>query len=195
MNRKEAIFLIIGCDIDNCIYNTAEAVLSVYDEDTGQHLELSDITSYDMSEFILPQYKKDFYMIFEDRQVWDRVELLPNCFDSIKRLHESGHKIYFVTSSSVKTIPIKYELLKRDFPFLDIRDRLIVTQRKQMIKLDVLIDDYQDNLINADYHGILFNYPWNRDFNEDGLPIYRSDGWEDIQWLFWLIENKRNGRL
>jgi 5'(3')-deoxyribonucleotidase len=94
----------IGIDIDNVVYNTSEAVLSVHYEDTGERLTLSDIKSYDMSKYVSPQYQKDFYKIFGDKRVWDRVELLPDCVDSIRQLYEAGHEIYFVTATSPENI-------------------------------------------------------------------------------------------
>ena len=36
--------MIVGIDIDNCLNNLCEAVLSVYNEDSGDSLKQSDIT-------------------------------------------------------------------------------------------------------------------------------------------------------
>ena len=42
------------------------------------------------------------------------------------------------------------------------------------------VDDYHENLINADYFGILYNTPHNRDFKEDGKSIVRVFNWEGV---------------
>ena len=41
---KEVKKMIVGIDIDNCLNNLCEAVLSVYNEDSGDSLKQSDIT-------------------------------------------------------------------------------------------------------------------------------------------------------
>lgn len=175
----------IGVDIDSVVYSTAQAVLDVHYENTGERLYLSDIKTYCIEDYVSEEYKKDFHKIFLDRRVWKRVKLLPNCVKTIKQFHEMGHEIYFVTSAEATNIHKMFEFLCRTFPFIEVEKRLIATQCKQMIRLDVLIDDCIDNLTGADYFGILFNYPWNENyessiFNNNGEAIERVDSWSEI---------------
>lgn len=175
----------IGVDIDNVVYSTTQAVLDVHYENTGERLYLSDIKTYCIEDYVSEEYKRDFHKIFLDKRVWKRVKLLPDCVETIKKLHDMEHEIYFVTATETANIHKKFEFLCRTFPFIDVRKRLIVTQCKQMIKLDILIDDCVDNLINADYFGILFNYPWNESYKEDILnnnseAVERVDRWSEI---------------
>ena len=144
----------IGVDIDNVIYDTAKAVLDIHYENTGEKLNLSDITDYYIEKFVSSKYREDFYKIFLDKRVWKNVKLLPNCVETIRKLHQMGHQIWFVTSTEPANVNGKYKFLYKTFPFINVRKRLITTPCKQMVNIDVLIDDAVHNVINAPYYFI-----------------------------------------
>lgn len=171
----------ILCDIDNIIYDTTANILKVHYEDTGELLTLDDIKSYYIENYVSPQYRKDFHKIFVDKRVWRGVQLLPDCVETIRKLHEAHYEIFFVTATETLNAHKKYTFLCRTFPFLDVRKHFITTHNKQMIKGDVLIDDCGDNVINGDYYGVLFDYPWNRDIDMDKHQnVFRVNGWSDV---------------
>ena len=114
--------------------------------------------------------------------MWKRVQVLPHCIDVVKRLYDKGNEIWFVTSTEPQNVAKKARFLQRTFPFLDIRKRLITTHCKQMIGVDILIDDYEMNLINGSYFGILMDYPWNRNFDDaSDDKIYRVFDWLQVE--------------
>ena len=187
--------MIIGVDIDNCILSTTEAVLEQHYADTGERLTLDDITSYYIENHVSEEYRDDFHLIFLKKEMWKRAKVIPNCVEVIRRLHNQGHKIYFVTSTEAKNVAKKSSFLQRTFPFLDIRKRLITTHCKQMINVDILIDDCIDNVINADYTSILMDYPWNStaifdDASDDN--IYRVFDWLQIEPMIEYIQTLKN---
>lgn len=153
-------------------------MLDVHFENTGERLSLNDIKSYGIEDYVSEEYKKGFHKIFLDKRVWKRVQLLPNCVETIRQLHNMGHKIYFITATETANVHKKFQFLCRTFPFINVRKRLITTQRKQMIKVDVLIDDCIDNLIDGEYYGILFDYPWNK--NMSTLNMTRVNEWNEV---------------
>jgi len=192
--------MIIGVDIDNIIYNTTQAVLDIHFENTGERLQLEDIKSYYIEKFVSPKYRPDFHKIFLDKRVWQRVELLSYCVETIRKLHDAEHQIYFVTAADPENIAKKARFLQRTFPFIDMRKHFISTYRKQMIKLDMLIDDYQGKIIGADYKAIMFDYPWNRNIDEDKyLNMFRVRGWQDVfetvEFLERYIEWERRNKV
>lgn len=170
-------------------------MLDVHYENTGERLSLADIKTYSIEDYVGEQYKKDFYKIFLDKQVWERVKLLPNCVDVIKKLHDDGYEIYFVTATDTANIHKKFGFLQRDFPFINVKDRLICAHNKQMIKVDVLIDDCLDNLIGGEYESILFDYPWNRHFDIYNTYdcVYRAYRWKDVFKIIRGISGNRYG--
>lgn len=193
--------MVIGIDIDNCLISTTEAVLQQHYVDTGERLTLDDITSYYIENHVSDEYRDDFHLIFLKKEMWKRAKVIPNCVEVIKRLHGQGHQIYFVTSTEAKNVAKKASFLQRTFPFLNIRKRLITTHCKQMIKCDVLIDDYEENLKNGSYFGILMNYSWNRNFDDaSDDKIYRVFDWTQVEPMLEVItkimaesKNKKRG--
>ena len=86
------------------------------------------------------------------------------------------HQAILQALGAVKDIKI----LKREKYFSDVYsyDRLILTQVKQMVKGDILIDDNVDNLVWGDYMPILFTSYHNR--FEDDTGLNRVNNWEEI---------------
>ena len=193
--------MVIGIDIDNVCVNTTSCILEQHYADTGERLTLDDIKTYYIENYVSDDYKDDFHLIFLKKEMWKRVKVIPHCVEVIKRLHDRGEEIYFVTATEPQNVAKKARFLQRTFPFLDIRKRLITTHCKQMIKCDVLIDDYEENLKNGSYFGILMNYPWNRNFDDaSDDKIYRVFDWTQVEPMLEVItkimaesKNKKRG--
>ena len=192
--------MIIGIDVDSTVCNTCQATLDQHYADTGEKLTLDDIKGYYIENYVSDDYKDDFHLIFYKKEMWKRVKVIPHCVEVIKRLHDRGEEIYFVTSTEPQNVTKKARFLQRTFPFLDIRKCLITTHCKQMIGVDILIDDYEMNLINGSYFGILMDYPWNANFNDaSDKNIYRVNNWlkvepmiEYIKKVKYIKENKND---
>ena len=181
--------MIIGIDVDNTIVNTTSCVIAQHYADTGERLTLDDIKTYYIENYVSDDYKDDFHLIFLKKEMWKRVKVIPHCVEVIKRLHDRGDSIYFVTSTEPQNVAKKARFLQRTFPFLDIRKCLITTHCKQMIGVDILIDDYEMNLINGSYFGILMDYSWNRNFDDAAYDnIYRVFDWLQVEPMIEYIE-------
>lgn len=63
-------------------------------------------------------------------------------------------------------------------------------QKKQMLggNIDVLIDDYVENIIGGDYFSILLSYPWNENFCTSHYSSYRCNDWNEINEALKTIE-------
>ena len=186
--------MIIGIDVDSTVCNTTESVLQQHYADTGEKLTLDDIKSYYIENYVGDDYKDDFHLIFFKKEMWKRVQVLPHCVEVVKRLHDKGNEIWFVTSTEPQNVTKKARFLQRTFPFLDIRKCLITTHCKQMMGVDILIDDYEMNLINGSYFGILMDYPWNRNFDDASDDnIYRVFDWLQVEPMIEYIQTLKNG--
>jgi 5'(3')-deoxyribonucleotidase len=171
--------MIILCDVDNIVGNLVEAVLSVYNQDSGDNLKLTDITKYHIENFVKPQYKDTFFHYFLDKRVWKRMGLVPSVQKYMSKLFNDGHEIYFCTKTEMKNAPKKESYLQRIFPYIDIRKHLIICYDKKMIKGDILIDDCTKNFGGQKY-SICLAYPYNKDFIDDGMYNFRCNNWEEI---------------
>lgn len=178
-------------DVDNIVGNLCEAVLSVYNEDSGDNLSYKDITSYYIENFVKPQYKENFKHYFLDKRTWKRMELIKDCQKYIAKLFNQGHDIYFCTKTEMKNAPKKESYLQRIFPYINIRKKLIVCPDKTMIRGDILIDDCSNNFGGQTY-SIVLDYPWNQDFITDNDTKFRAKSWEDI---FTIIDRIRIDKI
>ena len=174
-------------DVDNIIGNLCDAVLSVYNEDSGDNLCPENITSYYIENFVKPQYKDNFKHYFLDKRVWKRMKYVDGCREYIAKLFNDGHDIYFCTKTEMKNAPKKESYLQRTFPYINIRKKLIICSDKTMIRADVLIDDCLDNFGGQDY-SIVLDYPWNR--NTDNENITRASSWKEIYNIIYLINKE-----
>lgn len=171
----------VGIDIDNVINNLAEILLKVFNEDTGQNVKLSDIKSYYIERWVDSKYSDKITALFADKRVWKQISLVDNCRNFIQKLVEDGHRIIFVTATDPSNIAKKFSWLSRNFPFIDIKRNLVMIHTKQLLsELDVLVDDYENNLIDGNYSKILLNYPWNNGINDERYGIIRCNDWREI---------------
>ena len=183
--------MVIALDVDNVCVDTTACVLAQHYADTGEKLTLDDIKSYYIENYVGDDYKDDFHLIFFNKEMWKKVQVLPHCIDVVKRLYDKGNEIWFVTSTEPQNVAKKARFLQRTFPFLDIRKRLITTHCKQMIRCDILVDDCVDNVVGANYTSILMDYPWNSTaiFDEAEYDnIYRVFDWLEVEPMIEYIE-------
>ena len=183
--------MLISVDVDNTLNNLTEAVLSVYNADSGDNLSLSDITAYHIENFVKPEYKETFWHYFLDKRVWKGISIIDGCREVIAKLYNEGHTILFVTTTEAENLPKKKNWLQRNFPFLDIRKCLYSCPRKQYMKCNLLIDDCLNNLLeDREYYSICLTYPWNTTESEESVPMFtRAKDWNEIYNKVKMIES------
>lgn len=174
---------IILCDVDNIVGDLCAAVLSVYNEDSGDNLQKHQITQYYIDNFVLPEYKKNFKNYFIDRRTWKRMKLVPDVQKYMAKLFNDGYRIVFVSKTECANVTKKERYLQRTFPFLDINKSFIRTYDKSLIKGDIMIDDCLDNLLTFDGAlRVVLDCPWNNkgeDFDIEN-KLLRARDWQDI---------------
>lgn len=181
--------LTIGVDIDNTLCNSSECVLNYVNERTGTNLHIEDITEYYMENFLSYEHKPLISQAFHDKEMWRNVTLLPNAKECIENLQQLGHDIYFVTATTFANINKKSSFLRKHFPQIDIDNRLINIRNKQMLRLDIMIDDYLENLLyDRTYYSIVFDYPWNQ--TKESIPMFtRVKDWNEVVQKIIMIES------
>ena len=183
--------MIISVDIDNILNTLTEAVLDVYNADSGDSLTLSDITEYRIENFVKPEFRKNFYQYFLDKRIWKRIKVQPRCREVLAKLHREGYRIIFVTTTEPENLPKKKNWLIRNFPFVDTRSSLFSCPTKQLLKCDVLIDDCLGNLIgDREYYSLCLDYPWNREEWADKEPNFsRLKDWNEVYDKIKMVES------
>lgn len=182
----------IGIDIDNTVVNTAETILEYINERLPVHLELSDIRQYYIENALPEQFRWIVEAAFRDSLMWKKVKLIDGVYDALKEMYLAGHDIYFVTSSSPENFKKKVGHLERVFDFIPkhyVWSHSINIQEKQMLKLDVLIDDFMNNLTgDREYISVCIEYPWNHIIDDENF--YRTK-WCNVCRLIDLIDKSK----
>lgn len=184
--------MILGFDLDGVVVDSPQKVVAYINERLGLNLTMNNFTTYCMEDALPDQYKWIVPAAFKDSEMWRTVKLIDGAYDTIKRLYEEGHEIWFVTSSLPSNLRKKINHLARNLDFLP-KDYVwlhtINTQNKQMIRLDVLTDDALFNLTNdRDYVSICFDMPYNQ--TTKCIPnFYRAYSWCDVYDKIKMIES------
>ena len=164
--------MIISCDIDGVLNNLTECVLQLYNQESGDNLTGNDITEYSIERFVKPEYRNKISQYFLDKRIWEMLKWDVGWIAKI--LDNNMYDLYFTTASSLKTINSKaislawaiydYSSMSAINIYNYIANHTIVTQNKQLILADVVIDDCIDNLQlwNNRVHNILFVKSWNQ---------------------------------
>ena len=146
----------------------------------GTDTVASDVKEWNMAKAFPSLTHEQVYGAPEDDALWDYVKPMPGAAEGLKALMADGHEIFVVTATGYKTLRAKMEkVLFRYFPFLD-WNHVIITEHKQMIAGDILIDDGPHNLNGGSYRKILFSAGHNRNFDETSVGAVRVNNWEEV---------------
>lgn len=192
----------IAIDIDNVLTNTTECVIDYINERLNIGLKMEDLTSYWIENNIDPQFAWIAPLAFSDSAMWKHVVMMPRAVAGVKWLYEQGHEVYFATATTAENFRKKVGFLTREFSFLPegyVRQHAISIKHKQLLDVDVLIDDCLDNLVGKRrYISIVFDYPWNRDMSKypqvslcEWNALRRVSDWINIPWEIQKIDTEK----
>lgn len=169
----------IGIDFDNVLANTAKTYLDIYNNFVTANYTINDITKYEISEILPQEHQKLLENMWTNDLLWNNIQPLQDSQLYVNMLSKK-YDIYIVTSTHPEIAGIKFAWLQKQYPFIE-AEKFITIYKKQMLDLDIMIDDHVKNLVNSRYSGILLNYPWNTNFHaESEHNIYRAENWKEI---------------
>ena len=173
---KKISKLKICCDLDNVLNTLTSTLIEIYNKDYDDNLTLDDITEYKIDKFTKQGVKVTDY--FKSDELWMRVKPVYQAQEYLKILNQD-YDLRIVSASHLGDMPTKYRWIKVFYPFLS-REQIWTVFDKQWIDCDILIDDFQGNLISGKYHKILLDYPFNRSIDDEKENIFRAYNWKDI---------------
>lgn len=180
----------IALDFDNTLFPTMEKVIEIYNQKHNASLDMSQITMYNLHDDFPVDVADELLELFVDKSVYDYLAPYKGAVRAIKTLAEQGHEIYIATSTDVRNMEWKEELLQRHFPFIP-KKNLIRIHDKALLNMDVLVEDRLDNLKSTFSERICFDQLWNRDDEADWVySIYRIHHWGEIINIIQSIERK-----
>ena len=163
--------------MDEVVCGMLEKIIPLYNTKYKRNLTLSQITQYDIAQFVDSKCINIFEE-FLDEELILSLDLLDGAADALSDLNR-WHELYFVTAGHPYTMRARDDWLQVHLPFYR-SGQLIGCRNKQLLGLDVLIDDYEGNLVEGNYFGLLFDKPWNEQFPERLYNIKRFYSWDEI---------------
>ncbi|MFA7111774.1 MAG: hypothetical protein WC174_05360 [Bacilli bacterium] len=166
-------------DFDNVLCETGKEFLRIYNQYTGEHLKESDLTEYDVASIVPDKYKWLANHIWEMPELYDHAIPLNVSQMHVKMLADNNDiELYVASVSPPEVISCKYKFLSKEYPWIK-QENIIIINNKQLLNMDVLVDDNPQNLLNSKYHGILLSYYWNKSFDCKS-NIVRVNDWYEI---------------
>jgi uncharacterized protein len=159
----------VAIDVDSVLADVMLVWADEYSKRTGKKIVKKDIYQWDIPT-ILPitadQVYKYFSHVWKNR--WREIPPTePNIGDVTKRIHRKGYRISIITKRERPTVAYVAQWLDAHKVYADDLVFIYDAVPKANYPFDVLIDDAPKNLVDvaAPKSAILFNQPWNREFN------------------------------
>lgn len=188
--------LTILIDMDDTIEMLVEAWVEAVNQRYGYSATREDVTAWDVTPTFPGLTREQVYGVIGEHDFWKSVKPMPGAYEAIKRFKDAGYTVYIATASSHDQVYSKMEnVLFKYFPYFSFED-VIITTKKQLIKADILIDDGFHNLVGGDYHKILVDAPYNREYDAEGNGMVRVYNWDEIEAeVNRFYEMKKNGGI
>ena len=182
----------IGVDIDNVLTNTTECVIDYINERIPNlNLKMEDIKDYWMESALPPEFQWIVETAFEDKRMWKNVKMIDGAAEVLEKLYKEGHAIYFATATTAENFRKKISFLSRNLSFFPegyVKQHAISIKKKQLLNVDVMIDDYLNNLTGERfYYSICMSYPWNVSLTRFSNFAY-AENWNDIYEMIVTLE-------
>lgn len=180
----------IAIDFDSTLFPTLDKVIETYNKKYNTGIELSQITTYNLHECLEQNIADELIELFCKKDIYTNLQPYKGAVRAIKTLIEQGYEIYVATSTDVRNMEWKEELLQKHFPFIP-KNNLIRIYNKALLNVDILIDDNLENLAQTFADRICFDQYWNRsEIKDEAYSIYRVQNWGEINNIISEIERK-----
>jgi 5'(3')-deoxyribonucleotidase len=181
----------IFIDIDNVTARTNEYFFENCRTRFGRRgmiYDPSNSSAYHLTEwFVKNSYATELEaiamkeIIFNDVNYWETIPLMYGAKQTIRELNDEAE---VVLASDMLTIRSEAPMIgrrrwfQRNFPFLSL-NQLYYTSNKNDLAGDYLIEDVAEQAEEFGGKRIIFDYPYNRDF-EDCIRVCPPDSWQKV---------------
>lgn len=172
----------IGLDVDDVLYDCNAYALSIVN---ARHPDEEPITINEIKgwgEF--GRRPKERIALYSDPEFVRNQPVFPGAQKFVRELTKFAD-VFFVTAVPVACMSARGERLMKDFPEIPSQN-IIIGTRKDVITLDILLDDAAHNVANSKAaYPVLLRRPWNMDMS--GLLSVNS--YDDFLQLCKMILN------
>lgn len=180
----------MGIDLDEVLFNTVEAWIERHNDITDDYVKVEDIKSWEIARYIHKGNKETLFYILRQNDFWQTVKPVTGSVSYLSQLQRNYDdiEICIVTASDFNTLPNKMRRFFELFPFIN-RDQVVVTYQKNLINVDVMVDDNPNNLKNMPKGcvKVLFDAPHNRSCNEEDIAAIRVKSWDELYKLIVVL--------
>lgn len=186
MKRKLAV------DIDNTIWDLVSPWIDLYNKSYDDNIRYEDIIRYDFFNITSKASKEEILNFLSTDELWNSVEPYKESYEYLEKLNNE-YELYIVTNTSYKTPKSKFDRLFSLFPFLN-EDQLIIISNKQLLNIDIMVDDCVDHLHGGNFIKLLIDSPYNRNGCID-KEIIRVKDLKDVYMYLENIKEKKDDDL
>lgn len=185
--------MIVATDGDEILINLHFRWLELYRVDYKHELYPEHIDRWSIQDLVLPECGDKIFEYLEHPDLYKGATLVEGAKEAVETLRNQGHRVVVVTASSH---PDKERLLYEN-GIIDKPHRskdYVVTNSKDLIRADFLIDDYYLNLTSFQGHRILLSRPHNLSYDEEYHwqdNIHRYVRWSSIVKFIGSIDSHR----
>lgn len=164
--------------MDNVLNNMSTVLIDILNSIYGTNVP-QNIKTYNLNELFPSLTTEQIFNPLTLSSFWDKLEVNQEALSIIDELKEKGHEIYLVTAQIHEGFAYKYNWMIKNITNIPIKN-YIFCHDKHLLNLDVLIDDYIDNLINFQGLKILLSKSYNEklELSED---IKRINSFEELK--------------
>jgi len=166
---------IVGIDIDDVCADLIPAWLQIYKLRSAHVLTREDITDWNISLFVKPEFREEIYSYIEMPLLYNMVKPVAGALDGYNYLKSAGYDIVFVTHATPGCAGRKFEWLIDNGFDVSHRD-YIECQRKELIDVDILVDDNYNNCATSRGASIIYSQPWNVKYDWS----LRASDWKQV---------------
>lgn len=177
MVKKISSKYILGIDIDDTLWNLIDPWIEQYNQMTSSNLQKEKIRGWDIASYVNPNHRSLLFSILNYPTIWNKVNPIADSQECLEQLY-SEYDVRIVTASHYISLRDKLNRFLDLYPFVD-EKKIIITQDKQLLRLDGLIDDGFHNHEYGAYNKFMLTQPWNEDGNVALHGITRVNDWKD----------------
>lgn len=159
MNKQ----ITIGLDVDDVLIEFNKHILSFVNERFNMNYKIENLT-WDFNN-LQPEHREEAHKLFSCREFFKTLELPSYSKLLIKQLQDLELNVVLITSVHPNVADLRYKM------FEDLDVDYIYTKRKDLVKVDLLVEDSPTNALKAQSPVVILKQPWNKHLEEEGFEF------------------------
>ena len=151
----------VALDCDDTVYECNPYAIKLLNEEKGTNFTVNDIKgwAHGIGEGVDERVK-----YFNQPEFYTNMPVLPGAKEFVEKLSKKA-EIFVVTSVTPSCATARIEAILRDFPCIK-KENIIIATRKDVIEVDVILDDGSHNIISARAkYPVLIRRSWNKNLS------------------------------